>query len=155
MGDFDLEVSDSGGLAGFADKLRRLGSSDGIKRINEAAAVAVKDRVDLEFTRGEDPYGNPWRSTVRGNSPPLTGPTKKLSGSVSYEVTAEGFIIAVTDWKAIFHQGGTTRGVPARPMLPVGGALPEQWSYAMSLAVPAEIAAILDIGSDGGGEGSE
>lgn len=147
MGDFSVEVSDSGGLDEFAAKLARLTSQDAINRINDAAGAAVKDRVDLEFQRGEDPYGNAWLATRAGNSPPLTGPTRDLRGSVRYEVTGKGFLILVTDWKAIFHQGGTRRGLPARPMLPVNGALPAQWSYAMDLAVKAELEAILGLGS--------
>ena len=145
MGDFEITSSNGEGLAAFAEKLRQLEKQDAINRINDAAGAAVKDRVDLEFQRGEDPYGNPWQPTVARNSPPLTGPTKELSGSVRYEVTGNGFLILVTDWKAIFHQGGTRRGLPPRPMLPVGGALPEQWSYAMDLAVKAELEAILGI----------
>lgn len=144
MGDFELSSSSDGGLAEFAEKLRRLSTNAASNQINQAAADAVKERVELEFERAEDPYGNKWKDTVRGNHP-LTGETRDLRTSVKVEITGKGFVILVTDWKAIFHQGGTRRGIPARPMLPVGGKLPDTWSYAMDLAVRGAIADILDV----------
>jgi len=130
VGDFELSGSGGAGLAAFAARLERLASGAAKPAMHKAVADAVKDMVVNEFRTGTDPYGNAWKATIAGN-PPLIGPSKDLSTSVGTIITSDGFIIMVSDWKAIFHQGGTKRGIPARPMLPTRSAMPSKWRTAI------------------------
>ena len=138
MSDFTLSGSGGDGLDAFAARLTRLASSEGIRGLNETAGEAVKDKVVNEFRTGTGPTGRAWKPTLAGNQP-LIGETRDLSSSVAMYPTSDGFIIAVGDWKAIFHQDGTRRNgrivIPARPMLPTGETLPAPWRAAMMTAI--------------------
>lgn len=134
MGDFDISGSGGAGLDAFAARLQRLASPEGQQAMNKAAGEVVKDLVLNGFRTGTDPYGNAWRATVAGNQP-LIGPSRELSTSVGMVVTSEGFIIVVSDWKAVFHQGGTKRGIPARPMLPTRTTMPPKWRVGMTVSI--------------------
>lgn len=130
MSDFSLEYTSDGGLEAFAARLEALGT--GREAFHKACADAVKPLVEAEFAQGADPFGMSWTSTVRGNDP-LIGATRMLSTSVQSVPTADGFDIIIGDWKAIFHQYGTRRGIPPRPMLP-DGKMPPAWRDAMKQA---------------------
>lgn len=119
------------GLTDLATRLAALGES-GYQDACKACAEAVKPLVEAEFAGSHDPHGVPWKPTVRGNQPLID------TGAMAASVTADGLAITVTDWKAIFHQHGTRRGIPARPMLP-NGHMPPDWVAACQAAVTAMI----------------
>lgn len=142
MGDFALHVSSNGGLEAFAAKFQALASGKFQHQVSEAAGNEIKGLVEAEFRSSTDPYGRSWTPTKAGNTP-LIGKTKNMSTSVDMKVLGDGFLIIVTDWKALFHQAGTVRGIPARPMLPVNGSMPPAWRTVIENAVRAQLHAAL------------
>lgn len=145
MGDFAISSTGGAGVASYLEKLRMLASQGHRADMHEAAADAVKPLVVADFKNSTDPYGAAWKPTKLGNSP-LIGPTRDLSTSVRVEPTTDGFIVMVTDWKAIFHQAGT-KHIPARPMLPVGGKMPPAWRAAIERSVRSFLAYTILTGS--------
>lgn len=124
-------TSSDGGLAALIARLTSAGNGEHQLGLHKVAADGCTDLVRLQFQDGKDPYGAAWLPTVAGNTPPLTE-TGAMSESVINAVTGSGFTISITDYKAIFHQGGTRRAngeqhIPARPMLPKD-SMPALWS---------------------------
>jgi hypothetical protein len=118
----DVEVSSSGGLEEFEEALRALASPAAMQDFYDEAGAACADLVRQGFAQSRAPNGTPWRPTKAGN-PPLVR-TGAMAGSVEHVVTGNGFQIIITDPKSVFHQRGTSRGIPARPMLPEGSLPP-------------------------------
>lgn len=117
MGDLDITWQQSEAFSAFQNKLVSIGAGEQNYALNDALGGACTDLVRLGFQDGTDPDGNAWVETQAGNDPPLTG-EGDLAASAAWEASDEGFTLLVNDWKAAFHQGGTSRGIPARPMLP-------------------------------------
>lgn len=138
-----ISGTNGAGFAAFAARLRKLGSPTARDAVNKAAADAIKPLLRGEFLSGIDPYGTAWRATIAGNYPPLIGKTGAMSGSADATPSSTGVVVYVTDWKAVFHQGGTKRGIPARPMLPTDGRLPPRWREAISHAFLTQVRAQL------------
>ena len=130
MGSFT--TSSDGGLAALIARLTSAGNGGAQPGLHKVAADGCTDLVRLQFQDGKNPYGDAWLPTVAGNDPPLTE-TGAMSNSVVNAVTGDGFTISITDYKAIFHQGGTRNKstgeihIPARPMLPKD-SMPALWS---------------------------
>ncbi len=111
-------------------------------------AAEAEALVADEFASGKDPTGTGWWPTVKGNQP-LIGKTKALSTSAKGTGGGKGgtATITVTDWKAVFHQGGTyvngRRHIPARPILPRDGAMPAGWGARIGAAAQRALVAHL------------
>lgn len=104
----------------------------------------LKARVQLGFTDGLDPWGNPWERLRYREGQPLRD-TGRLYNSINYQVAPDGLSVSIgpdddtgQGGKARMHQfgGRVTRGpwagavIPARPYLPIrdGAAdLPDDW----------------------------
>lgn len=125
MADFEVSGTGGEGLRELETKLAVLAGGSYRQVIHTDVASAVGNLVKQEFATGTGPDGKPWKPTQRGNQP-LIGKTRDLSNSVNATPTSDGVRIEVTDWKAGFHQTGTRRGIPARPMLP-DGKMPAPW----------------------------
>jgi hypothetical protein len=96
-------------------------------------AKKLQARIDAQFANGTDSYGKAWAPTKKGNHPPLTE-TGALRGSAQVKpLPGAGVSIEVSDFKAPFHQGGTSR-MPARPILPTAGP-PATWNADIKAAV--------------------
>lgn len=119
----------NGGLARLIQRVERVATGKHRRPVAEAVGEAAVKLIEDGFAEGKAPDGSHWAPTHRGN-PPLIGPTLALSTSVTAEPNEDSVEIMVTDAKAIFHQGGTSRQghqiIPARPMLPEA-ELPSMW----------------------------
>jgi phage virion morphogenesis protein len=131
--------------------LQRLGQvvGDLTPALHDIGADLVA-RVDLGFTDGADPYGNPWEalkpSTVakrrKGSNVPLRD-TGNLANSFTYNVIGDVLEVGTNVPYAPTHQRGAAKGaygrtrrnapipwgdIPARPMLPdATRGLPDEW----------------------------
>ncbi len=126
-----LTTSGNGGLELLIARLNSAANGGHQPGLHKVAADGCTDLVRLQFKDGKNPEGDPWKPTIEGNDPPLTR-TGAMSNSVVNAITGDGFTISITDYKAIFHQGGTRSKstgdivVPARPMLPKD-SMPPLW----------------------------
>lgn len=122
------------GIAALQRKLEAIASGsfkhDLYDRIGRRLHALVQQGWDSE----SDPYGDPWAPTTRAN--PILDETGAMRGSSTYEVTAEGITFTVADWKAAFHQYGTSRGIVPRKMLPDEG-VPVAWQAVIQDEVTA------------------
>lgn len=112
-------------LAEFAEMLEDLGSDESREEFAEECGRELTELVKQGFESGRAPSGAPWAPTKRGNSPLVD--TGALAASPDFTADADGFTLRITDPKAVYHQRGTSRGIPARPMLPEGN-LPPEWA---------------------------
>lgn len=115
----------NGGLDRLIRRVERVAAGQHCRPVAEAVGKAAVQMVNYGFAAGQAPSGAAWAETEAGNRP-LIGETRELSTSAEYEARDDGVEIRVTDDKAGFHQGGTSRGIPARPMLP-DGEMPGPW----------------------------
>lgn len=106
------------------------------------AAPAIKWELELEFSRGRDPYGRPWAplrptTLARGRKPPPLTDTGKMRGGIEVKpMRGAGIAIAFDDEiPAIFHQRGT-RKMAMRPILPTN-TFPAKWNDALERATLA------------------
>jgi hypothetical protein len=97
------------------------------------AAPGIKDAVEEQFVGGIDSYGKKWKPKVSG-APSRLVKTGELSESVIVTPLPNGIAVTVEDFKATFHQGGTTRMV-ARPILPTKTRTPPQWKQSIQEAL--------------------
>lgn len=107
--------------------IRQIETLPEIKR--EVLAVLAEDartRVDEGFAASRSPDGEAWRPLARarrrGAGRPLLD-TGRLRASITYQVTANGFLLKTTLVYAATHQYGW-ESIPARPFFPEGDAPP-------------------------------
>lgn len=98
-------------------------------------AVLMEDarkRIDEGFARSVSPGGAPWRPLAprtiarrrKRSSRPLLD-TGRLRASITYIITADGFVVGTSVIYAATHQHGRAE-IPARPFLP--HELPAAWA---------------------------
>lgn len=141
-----------GGLERLARRLEAAGKAD-LRELHDEVGEGIVAAVDKGFATSTDPYGRAWLPTKAGNKP-LHGRTLDLSTSARFVPLSNGVEIQVTDPKSVFHQGGTRRRIsggtrshiPARPMLPVGGRMPDSWRDAIRVAVKRFFARLFSSG---------
>lgn len=114
------------------------------------SAVAPQASADLtallqqEYSSGADPYGVPWaplkKSTLRKGRrpPPLTASGGMRRGTKAFPISGAGVGFAVP-FPGNIHQGGSVRGLQARPILPRGGRLPATWSLVIRSSARAQV----------------
>ena len=129
MAGLSIKVTDiGGGLAAFEGRLKRLASGDWRKPLYERIGARLHELVKQGWTRRAAPSGDPWKPTTRAN--PILEDSGRMRASTSYEVTSNGITLRVNDFKAAFHQYGTSRGIVPRKMLPEGN-MPPEWVAAI------------------------
>lgn len=133
----------SGDFAELGQLVRNVGRLARVPaQVARLAAPAIKWELELEFSRGRDPYGRPWAplrptTIARGRKPPpLTDTGKMRSGLVVAPMQGAGIAITFDDEiPAIFHQRGT-RWMAMRPILPTN-TFPAKWNEALERATLA------------------
>lgn len=123
----------------LAVKLRQLAS--GVVR--QAAAGAIRDtieeQIDRRFNERADPDGVPWAPRKEPTGAwPLLEKTGRMRNDYHVAATTTGVSVTNNRPYAKVHQTG--RGnMPARPVLPPDGKLPEEWREEIDAAIKAEL----------------
>lgn len=124
-------------MASFRQLMANLADLQGVpSRIAKPVAETISAHIDDQFSRGEDPYGDPWTplkpATIRKGRghPPLTD-SGDMRASVSVRPQqGSGVEIAIGTSYAHFHQTGT-RHMVERSILPDRDELPQEWQDAI------------------------
>jgi hypothetical protein len=134
--DLDAMVA---GLDAIGDGLSLAATDAPMRDIADACAERGAELVLDGFASQQTPDGTGWarrKSRLLGH--PILDLTGDLKNSSECEpgprVDSQGFSLtfAIRDEKAIFHQGGTKRGIPPRKMLfEDGGGAPTPWIAAL------------------------
>lgn len=107
--------------------LKKLGY--GFNELNQNLAEEAIDLIKEGFATETDPYGKPWAG-LKYRSGKILQDTGRLRSSFKVAgVTRRGFRVNASANYAAFHQEGTSRGLPARRMVP-DGRLPAEWKTA-------------------------
>ncbi len=141
-----------GGLERMAGGLSAASDGAPIRAMAQPMADRGKELVLEGFAAQQDPGGTGWaprKSRLLGH--PILDLTGDMKGSSDCEpgprVDAGGLELtfAVRDEKSLFHQGGTKRGIAARPMLfDEGGPRPERWIADLDALAQTELDAWLE-----------
>jgi phage gpG-like protein len=111
-------------LDAYVARLRALAQVP--EKMMPEAAKAVRDAVRFEFDGGVDPLGKTWAPLKLTGRPSFLTKSTDLRKSLTVEAGGLTINVELQDWKAHFHQYGTSRMV-ARRMLPAGDDLPPKW----------------------------
>lgn len=87
-------------------------------------APVVREKLAENFQKGQDPYGSAWPVTQKGERP-----LKGAADAIEVKAIDNTILITVRD-RYMFHTFGA-KGLPRRPMLPLGG-LPVQLGNAIA-----------------------
>ncbi len=131
-------------MSRFAALAERLDELSGLpSRITRPVADGINDQIARQFTSGCDPYGDPWEpllpQTVRrkgGDTRILVRTGALASLTVAKPMAGAGIEIESEDYGQ-FHQGGTVH-MDARPILPDGAELPDEWQDIIENALSRE-----------------
>lgn len=97
----------------------------------DSIGFALEQRIALCFEDQASPWGTPWaplkpatlkrRRDEGRDGVSILRDLGLLLGSLSYQATAQGVDVRIgaEDRPAAVHQFGSSRGVPARPFLPI------------------------------------
>ncbi|MEQ8511226.1 MAG: phage virion morphogenesis protein [Algiphilus sp.] len=139
-----IEIDVAGAMPGLEALLDRLG---GPLPLLQAAAEDARAHVDMNFSAGQNPYGQPWEplspvtiaNRRRGSSVPLRD-TGRLANSIEVVASLDSILVGTNVEYAGTHQWGAQQGqygrtrrngpipwgdVPARKFLPDEGLPPE------------------------------
>lgn len=132
-------------MANFRDLMARLDDLATVpSRVSKDVAEKVAKLIDDGFSSGTDPYGNAWEpladaTLARGRSEPALTDSSDMREAVSVKPLAgSGIQITSSSPYSTFHQTGTRR-MPARPFLPDGGELPDEWQDAIDKSLAAAV----------------
>lgn len=113
-----LQVRGGAGFDKLQRQLSRVASRDAYAAVKKSIAAEAITQVALGFRNERDPYGDGWMPLKRRRGRILSK-TGRLRRSFTAHVTSDGFKIGSSAHYSAFHQYGTRRGLPARPMLPL------------------------------------
>lgn len=121
-------------FADLAASLRTLSSIPATAARGGAERIAAQ--VQEDFDAGLDPYGNAWEdlaeaTLAKGRTPPPLTDTGSMRASVDVSPMQGAGISITIDDPAVHHQYGTIN-MPARPIFPNQGALPDTWRRAIA-----------------------
>ena len=125
------------GLVGAYDELDRvIGSLERMQDGELQAAIVADtaeeflDFVKEGFTSSTDPYGWGWAELKYRDGMPLRD-NGHLGSGFTVVVSGTAFTISNPVPYGVHHQfGAPLANIPARPMLPFDGEMPEQWEDA-------------------------
>lgn len=117
-------TDEGGGMERFRARLRRLESDGWRDELYERIGKRLHELVQEGWQKRADPYGNAWAPTQQPN--PILEDSGAMRASTGYTVDSHGITLTVADFKAAFHQHGTSRGIVPRRMLPEE-TLPPAW----------------------------
>ena len=119
-------------IGGFTARLLRLGAVP--KAVVKGMEQVINDDLKKKFSSGEDAYGERWepRKQEPKDGHPILNATGALERSRTVRISDDGeMVIEYDDFKANYHQQGTSKMV-ARPMLPTTEkGIPKEWSNLM------------------------
>ena len=130
----------SSSLESLRDNLQYIASDAGKEDLYTRIGDKISDLIQQEWDTESDPFGASWAPTTRPN--PILEDTGEMRGSYQYEVTSGGITFLIEDWKAVFHQYGTSKMV-ARPMFPED-EIPPSWQQAIQEAADEFMAEVFD-----------
>lgn len=121
-----------GKMGELADRLGELASIP--SRASARAAENINAALEEQFENGTDPYGQSWaplaeRTLLKHGEPALTETGDMRDGTFAKPSRGAGVELTVP-FPGGIHQTGAKRGnwiMPARKILPEGGALPDAW----------------------------
>ncbi len=122
----------------LADRIGELASVP--SRVAKDASKRIAKLIDDQFNDGVDPYGQPWAplmpaTIAKGRRPPPLTDTRELRDGVSVSPRrGSGIAIDIESDYGQFHQLGTDNML-ARPILPAGSDLPEEWDDAIETSL--------------------
>lgn len=126
-------IEDMGDLA---DRLADLATVP--SRVAKDVADDLDALLEDQFDRGVDPYGAKWedlapRTLKRHGPPPLTFKGDMRAGTFARAQRGAGISLEAPFPAGIHMTGGDSGNwhMPARPMFPVGDALPPKWQEAI------------------------
>jgi phage gpG-like protein len=123
--------------------LDSIASGELTKKITKAIGGEFLDLTLEGFTSSRDPYGNAWADLKYRDGQPLRDKGHLASG-FNLQVSDLQFTIQNPVKYGVHHQFGAPKAhIPARPMLPKSGTLPDAWS---EVADEAALEAIQNIG---------
>jgi len=128
----DVEVR---GIGVVLATLRKVAEVDP-RGVLEEIGMAIHRRVLEGFEHQSDPWGRPWKplspeTIEKKRSSRILEDTGRLRQSFAWRLLGRDAVVVGTNVEyALFHQYGTRRGLPKRPMLPLdehGVHLPGEW----------------------------
>lgn len=117
-------------------------------RAAKKVSAKLAEFIDLEFTDGRDPYGDPWAplspvTIAMGRTPPPLTDTKAMRKGVRVRpMQGAGVAITVDASYAPPHQtgwSGPQNSGPARPILPDRDVMPPDWEEAIDTIIDREM----------------
>ena len=103
-----------------------------LQQVTELGAPEIRELVRAEFYAGADPFDQTWTPLATGAAAHLIE-SSSMVDAVQVAGVADGFEYS-DDCKLFFHQTGSGH-VPARPVLPLDGEIPDTWDRVLADAV--------------------
>ena len=132
----------SGDLAELEQRLLYLFSEEGKADLFDRLGARLHELVQAGWDARADPMGDAWAATTRTN--PILEDSGAMRGSTSYQVAGTTLTLTVDDYKAAFHQYGTSRGIVPRRMLPED-IVPPAWEEAMQEILTAWVTETMEV----------
>jgi phage virion morphogenesis protein len=119
MAQIQISIDDHQVVQGLNRAARRLRN---LQPLMEDIGAALERSTDRRFASEVSPSGEPWRSLsartlARKRNNKILNETGKMRASLSYMADAMSVQVGFSDVKSRWHQFGTNRGIPPRPML--------------------------------------
>lgn len=95
-------------LSRLIKRMQNISSPDWRAGLSAAAAEAARERVAASFAEERDPWGRPWKKSLRAKleAGQTLSDTGRLRRSFAYRATPKGFIIGTNVIYAATHQYG-------------------------------------------------
>ena len=111
------------------------------------AAPAIEQLITEQFWAGTDPFGATWAPLKAGGASHLIDKGDLLS-SVKITGQQDGLGFEMDQIGEYHQKGVSSRNLPARPILPLGGEYPDSWDSAISDSM---VELLAGYGTKGGG----
>lgn len=105
-------------------------SDDMLGAVHKTVGRRVRSLISEGFEKREAPDGHAWAKRETDKPHPILEETGKMRRGWRVITSPKGISAKNTVKHTRFHQKGT-RYMPARPMIPMRGRLPEKWRIAI------------------------